>query len=351
MIWFIAAFFALYFFHAGYRRDGIHENCLSPAATLPVKGPFVLLIFASHLSQYYKAVAPADLAYRSFKAFIGQMVVVPFMLYSGYGVMEQFKRKGWAYIESFPRRRILKTVFLFDTAVAIFWIVRHLLGFRYDAMHMLLTFLGWRSIGNSNWYIFMVVILYALAWANIKLFVKPDGSGKIAAATMLALSCVILTDFLAPYRPSYVYNTIFAFCAGCYLSLFAPKLFAVARNNRAFAGLAIIAALGYVSCQKHWNAIFAYDLSSVLFALFTVLVTMKVQSKSIVLNFCGRHVFSIYILQRIPMMLFARTWLVKYPYAYFLVSLAATIPICLAFDSAVSWLWNRFESLMEKKGS
>lgn len=40
----------------------------------------------------------------------GQLIVVMFLFYSGYGVMESVRSKGTAYIKSIPFKRVLSTL-------------------------------------------------------------------------------------------------------------------------------------------------------------------------------------------------------------------------------------------------
>ena len=60
----------------------------------------------------------------------------------------------------------------FDIAVALFLICDIILGKHYDLKTVLLAFTGWTSIGNSNWYIFAVIILYFIVLLSFTVFKK-----------------------------------------------------------------------------------------------------------------------------------------------------------------------------------
>lgn len=68
------------------------------------------------------------------------------------------------------------------------------------------------------------------------------------------------------------------------------------------------------------------------FAGLLVLLTMKIKPGNSVLTFLGNHVFSIYILQRIPMMVLSRLGFAAKPLQFLALSFACTVVIALLFD-------------------
>ena len=73
-----------------------------------------------------------------------------------------FKQKT-NYTQGFFKRRILKTLLHFDLIVAVFIIVQLLLQKVFPFCNYLLCWVGWESVGNSNWFIFDILILYIIA--------------------------------------------------------------------------------------------------------------------------------------------------------------------------------------------
>lgn len=79
--------------------SGINNNYLEISRTNSIKGIFILLVFLSHARNYISAYAeysqnPLNGIYDIFQNHLGQGVVIMFLFYSGYGVMESIKRKG-----------------------------------------------------------------------------------------------------------------------------------------------------------------------------------------------------------------------------------------------------------------
>ena len=137
--------------------------------------------------QYYTYTSEFDKLGGNVSRTLGQMIVVMFMFYSGYGIGESVKRKGMGYIKSFPKNRVLKTLLHFDVAILIYFILSLILELNYPSGQVALAFIGWTSIGNSNWYIFAVIILYVITWIAFSIFRK----NKVAAAAGVTLLTVV----------------------------------------------------------------------------------------------------------------------------------------------------------------
>lgn len=100
------------------------DHSLSISSTTCIKGVFVVLIFLSHFCQYVDTnTIPYFEPYLFLRNIFGQLVVAPFLFYSGYGVMEQIKEKGNNYVNSMPKKRIFKTWFHFALAIFIYLLI------------------------------------------------------------------------------------------------------------------------------------------------------------------------------------------------------------------------------------
>lgn len=91
-------------------------------------------------------------------------MVAMFMFYSGYGVMESIRSKGMNYVHSMPKKRILSTWIHFAFIVALYVLLTVAIGNEITLKQLLLSFIGWDSVGNSNWYIFDILCLYLMSF-------------------------------------------------------------------------------------------------------------------------------------------------------------------------------------------
>ena len=128
----------------------------SPAQTTSINGIFVLLVFLSHAAQYVKLNGVMDKPYDLLKTFLGQLVVVTFLFFSGYGMMESIRKKGKAYVKSIPGRRLFKVWYHFAIAMIFYVILNLSLGRSYGVKTTLLAFTGWSSIAEYK-YLFVVI--------------------------------------------------------------------------------------------------------------------------------------------------------------------------------------------------
>ena len=71
-------------------KYGKNPDYLSKKQTTAIKGIFVLLVFFGHITQYITMGS----AYERIVTSIGQLVVVMFLFYSGYGIMCQIMTKN-----------------------------------------------------------------------------------------------------------------------------------------------------------------------------------------------------------------------------------------------------------------
>ena len=306
------------------------EGYLEKERTLAVKGVFILLVFLSHFSGYVRGDDLWLRAYRWASGFMGQSVVVPFLLYSGFGVMESLRAKGEAYRRTMPRRRILGTLLRFDVAVLCFAALALALGHAFSWRQFALSLVAWDSLGNSNWYIFVILVCYAVAWAVGRHSVWWLCAGLSAAMIGLA-SC----------RPPWWSNTILAFAFGAVYSVYREPLERFLRRWYwpLFASLAAVySALWFVECVPHLACLVG-NCRALLFAILVVMATMKVRLDSPVLRWFGANLFAVYIYQRVPMIALSETM----PQWFCGIRAFAALFVCLSTTVAIAALVRKAE--------
>lgn len=346
----LAVLLLLFFVPCSFSVRGFHlDRYIGRDEIQPIKGLFLVLVFASHFCQYVPLGGGLDAGYLSTRKFLGQMIVVPFLFYSGYGIVASIRRKGEAYLLSMPTQRILKVVFQFAFAVMIYVVVqRYRMGKVFPASHVWLSILGWKSVGNSNWYIFAIVLLYVLTFLSFWAFNHP----RYPHAPLIALTLltIVLMAILSTARPTYCYNTLMAYVAGAWFYGWKRHFDEIfLSNHRAWAVGLVGFALAFCLLQPHWKSTLVCSGASFAFAFAIVLISAKVISRNAVLSYCGRHLFSLYILQRLPMVVLQPTDFAKaHKYGYLLVCLAATFVISAAFDFVIPMIWAQLTRLFQK---
>lgn len=83
--------------------------------------------------------------------------------------MQSFLTRGEKYLRTYPYRRLLKTLINFDIAVILYLLLAVIVGEKYTVPTILGSFIGITSVGNSNWYIFAILVLYSLSYLAAKI--------------------------------------------------------------------------------------------------------------------------------------------------------------------------------------
>lgn len=295
-------------FRSGIERGLISEEYLSKERTACINGIFVILIVFSHYTNFESfSWDPAlDSIYLLFKKHIDQLVVATFLFYSGYGMETRIKAKGWVYISGLPDK-FFKLLFRFDFAVLLFLALQTILGKEYPASQIVLSFIGLKSIGNSNWYIFVILVEYLLMFAAFSLchlFAEKADSVSCVMA-FITMTVVFIYIMMKADFPAYFYNTVILLPLGCWYALFEDRIREILNSRKVIYPIALIlvAAIYYYSFCHRKDSIEFYTVWAAAFIAGILLVTMRFRIQNKVLAFFGKHVFSIYIIQRIPMIL------------------------------------------------
>lgn len=264
------------------------KRALDKEQTTCINGIFVLFVFLSHFGQY--EAMPWD---RILSA-IGQLMVAPFLFYSGYGIMEQIKRRGNKYIDSMPRKRILKFYIHFCMALCLYIVLSFVLGKRYSLSRIILSFTGWSSIGNSNWYVFAILVMYSIVYISFKYF-KKQGLNVCILLTLLYI--IVMKEAKGQ---DWWYNIILCYPAGMILSKHKKQVCSVIQKPVFFVLMLVLALVLYLASFP----VFAYEVIAITLCFLIVVACACKEIKNSLFHFLGQYVFEIYILQRISMNLF-----------------------------------------------
>lgn len=327
----LLAVFALCLYGVRIRFSGFHDDFLAKYRTDAIKGVFILLIVLSHSLGYiresgYTFSAFGDSCFETFFNMISQLVVVMFLFYSGFGVAESFKKKGTSYVQAFPKRRLLTTLLNFDVAVIAFIILSMSLGLSVSLKDGLLSLLAWESVGNSNWYIFVILSCYLFSYVVMRLPLQRQEY----RLSLLFVLCVMTIVVLSKCKEFWWYDTILSYPLGFLFSTYKENFVALFKKYYwAGGGLLLSLFIVFYFCPNG-SLHLPFNMVSMLFALLCVLLTMKVRISCPALQWCGNHLFPIYIYMRVPMMLIEHrhpNLISTQPVIFILISLLVTLAI------------------------
>lgn len=310
-----------------YCQIGFHNNYLDKEQSNAIKGIFILIVFLCHIYPYIDKAGCTmssfpDQLFPIINQNIGQLLVVMFLFYSGYGVTESIKQKGQIYINSFPKRRLLTTLLNFDVAVLFFLFINILLGIKMSGSQIALSFICWESIGNSNWYIFVIILCYFITYISYVISKK-----HFVLITILLSIISVLTLFYL--KPIYWYDTILCYPAGMVWSAKKESIDSFIKKH--YLSVLILLLILFITL-RNLKLPFAhgltYNTENILFSFIIVVITMKVRMSNSILTWFGVHLFPLYIYQRIPMIVFSQSSYKvlpsTYPYIYIALCLGIT---------------------------
>lgn len=320
--------------------QSFNNDYLNKTNTSCIKGIFILIVFYSHLVTYIGVQQSKDFLMFAVRDFLGQLMVTMFLFYSGYGIYESIKKKK-NYVSTIPKKRILKTLINFDIAIIIFLIVNLIINKEYSIQKILLSFIGWESIGNDNWYIFSIILLYFITYISFKIFDKNDKS----ALKMTWLLTIIFILFLNLHKEIYWYNTLLCYPLGLTYSYYKEKIEKVLFNNKKYYIIFIISLFAFLIIKKSENINFwYYEISSLLFVFVILQITMKLNINNKVLNWFGDKLFWIFILHRIPMNILKEIGYINHAYRFALISFIITLILTFIMSKITSILENKLKN-------
>ncbi len=332
-------------------ENSFHDDYLSLTNTTAINGIFVILVFLSHSSQYISLDnGILDSTYVTFKSYLAQMVVVPFLFFSGYGTMESIKNKK-KYVDKIPKNKFLKTLVHFDIAILAFLIIQWVCGKTYDIQHIFLSLFGWASVGNSNWYIFAILFLYLAVFIAFKI-TGSETNVRQSIGSLLTLVMVVIYMYVMVQAgmPTRFYNTIMLFPIGMIYALIKAHIHKfVMRSDLCYVCTCVlILGIYFVAYQLRGSIVF-YTIWGIAFMALLLLFMMKVKVENAFLLWFGKNIFGIYILQRIPMIILSNLAGGEIHRQYAFVIICLLITICLTMISDI--LFKKVDQVLFNKRS
>ncbi len=317
------------------------EDYMSPAKTGAIKGIFVIIVLYSHARQYISVPYAENKLYFDVLYFLGQLMVVMFLFYSGYGIAVSVSKKD-GYVKKLPKQRILKVWLDFAIAVMLFFLLSLALDKNYGLERVLLSLIGIKSLGNSNWFIFVIIILYVL---TVIAFGITGGkkhflAGVILMTVLSGAATAVLWYFFR--EQNWWYDTVMCYPLGMWYYIAKPyidkKLLPSFGKWLVAVAVCVTAFLLLRSVYKEKDSIAAFIFMAMIFAIGTALISMRISINNGVLRWFGSRVFGVYILQRIPMIILQHFGCNDSPIVFTAVCFAITIVMAEVFERSTGKL-------------
>lgn len=274
---------------------------LSNKSTKSLKGLLAILIIFHHVSQ--KITTGEN--FSNFE-YMGRYIVALFFFLSGYGLYFQYSNNAM-YMENFLRKRLVRIFIPFFVFIVIYVIYRATLG---EVVNVDFFLSFWRDHSNiiyNGWFINSIIILYVIFYVSFKM----KGS-KIAIFKLVFFILVYI--FWKVYRShgDWEYVSIMAFLLGVVWMKHRNLIDKFIEKNY-FVCLVSFSILMYVF--HHYEAImknigitnkYVYygivgNLCTMIFVVYYLLLTNKLDFSNKYLDFLGGISFEIYMIHGLVM--------------------------------------------------
>lgn len=335
MIISIILLFGVMLWRVKARPIGFDPAYMDRDSTESAKGILAVLIMLAHMRFYITlSDSPVDTLYTSIILFVGQSMVSLFFFYSGYGILTSYSKKK-NYLDSFINNRVFRILVHFDLAVILYWIMSFIIdGKPVSFNNLALAFLGLKSLGNSCWYAFVIILTYLFAYFALRIC-----RGKRWVATAIVTGLIILFAVYAKYSKfePHWYDTALCFPLGMVYAMLKDKIDAfMMKRNFIYYPIAVISVALYVSSSIYYRTSFDIHLAvfkNLMAVIAWCFVTMKISFNNKILRWLGAHSFSIYMAHRIPMIILGHLLPEGFNYIlYSAISFAIAIPFAFLLE-------------------
>lgn len=318
-----------------FNKNGINSLFLLKEETLPIKGVFVILVFFRHFRGYVDMDhGLLNHLFVMIDSRSSQLIVTMFLFYSGYGIFEQIKKNN-QYPKKIIFHRFFPTYINFDICVLIYYIISIFNGKKFSLYEIFTSFVGWNAcFGNSNWFMFVTFCLYIIIFISFIIYDKNNSKRLLLNLSVFNFLTIILVLVLYKTKSHYWYNTIFCFNLGMLYSFFKNEIENVCNHKKNYLIILVsslilfLVAFFLIETQSP-----LFIIKALLFCILFILVQMKfslINSK--IFAELGKHVFSVYMLQRISFIILSYFNLDKNIYLFFLITFIMTIIIAFLYD-------------------
>lgn len=296
-----------------------NKEYISKKQTTIINSIFLILVFYSHFFTYINNINQVDIYLRFIIRNIGQFMVTTFLFYSGYGIYESIK-KSKDYKNNFIKKRFIPTYINFSIAILLFIITNELIGLNFKVEQVIISFTAWDSIGNSNWYMFAIFSEYIFLILSFKL-IKKD-KHQILFISILSIFYIII---LLLFKERHWYDTILCFPAGLYFSYYKTKIEKYILNKKKYFLILFALFLTFILLyflHRDYPNVFIHNVMSIIFVFIITLLSIRIKFNNRIFEYLGKRLFWIYILQRIPMIIFKDIFNYQ---IYFIICIIITI--------------------------
>lgn len=283
-----------------------NDEYLGVRSTTGLKGFLALGIVFHHLSQWV-ATGSEFVNFR----YMGPYLVSIFFFLSAYGLYVQNENKE-GYLNKFLTKRLTRVIIpaLFVSGIYIFYSIfnKQILTINY----FIDLFVKGRTLIYNGWFVDVIILLYLFFYISFK--VSNDKKISIICNFILIVTYIIFSIILN--YDFWWYNSTLPFVVGLVWGKYKADIDDLLNNNY-FMLLMILTGLLFIShhydfllermdlVNKYSLALVA-NVDNVIFTIFFILITKKIDFSNKYLLFLGKISFELYMIHGLVMSIFGK---------------------------------------------
>lgn len=270
---------------------------LSEEQVKSLKGIFALVVLMHHL---YQSTDIIDNRYLGaiFQA-LGFFAVSIFFFLSGYGLQMSYCIKKQDYIKVFLKKKVMPFYCVIILLIAIYWPARILMGEIVDPLNVVRSFFFGMTIISKGWYLQAQLFLYLL-FLCVWHFIKNDSVKQVVLFSIVIVHTALCISFDVSITR---YISLLGFVLGIFWADKRMDIFVQLEKKRiyilsvVFCLVAMAVTFGIWQLAGGWISIFSQGICQLLFVVFIILLTQKIQIVNSITMHLGVYSFEIYIVQ------------------------------------------------------
>lgn len=271
------------------------EDYLNLENTNSIKGIFVWLIMFAHKLEY---IDNKNYLFIKIIGHLGQQIVSMFFFYSGFGIFESVKKKGFSYAKTLPNKSFILfikyQIILLIYLTANIFILKKKITFKMFFLSAIFKY----AIGNSNWFAFSIIVFYNYSYLSFRFINNNIYIGIIIISLICFCHSIFVYYYFYPGK-AYAIGSNPCFLTGIYFSYtksILNKL--ILKNDICYFSITSIIIFIYYEFQR-FKSFINFLIRNTLFSLLIILISIKVKFNNEFLLFINSHSFSIYLIQRL----------------------------------------------------
>lgn len=279
-------------------KSNTNKENLSVDTGNVLRGLFAVVIVFHHLSQQTQT----GFLFHSFK-FAGYLASAVFFFLSGYGLQKSYL-KSEKYKNGFLTKRLPKVLIPYIGATLLYWIFYAAGGKVYSLRDIFAAILSGDPLVLYSWYIVCICYFYIAFWLIMHACKKKYPLMVLCAVIWFLIYAIVCTRL---GYGTWWFSTPHLLMIGMLWAIYEQKIFPVITRYyyRIGAVLTVVFAVTFIGVYRVSSESLFLTLtmiSSVLFVLIILLLTLKTQMQNPVLKFLGKISAEIYLIHGLIML-------------------------------------------------